>query len=364
MRTYSKVGEQNNLSKMKNKLFKLTFGLTLLALLVASQVRADDHDFLWIEDNNQVTFSYNDMHFIAKAGGQVPKFQFMIDNDFEGDFEYAVMFHSLTEYLDYNQDGIFQFNESGLWQQETPAGPVFSSTLSLSAVRFAFSGFNVEYIDGTEDLYAVHFNYTSETINAPNYSGFEITIVVHIYMDDQVIDGYELKGGQEMKFDIIMNNWPWQRDDTNLAMRFDIIPMNSAYTYRLNDTNGKPLNTDNNTTGYEYQVLNHGEAVKEQFSIGDEKYQAFFAYANQAQYLINNSYEYKTVNCSVSSLGDGSLQTYLSFEHFDDEITYDPSIGSLEDLSLDETGFGVVEIVTISAVSVLAMTFLLRKLKK
>ena len=349
---------------MKHRLLKLTFGIAFLALLVASQVSADDHDFLWIEDNNQVTFTYYDMHFVAKAGGQVPKFQFLTDSNFEGDFEYAVMFHSLTEYLDYNEDGIFQFNESGLWQEDAPPGPVFSSTLALSAVRFAFSGFDVEYVAGTDELYAIHFNYTSETINAPNYTDFEITIVVHIYMDDQVIDGYELKGSQEMKFDIIMNNWPWQREDTNLAMRFDIIPMNSAYTYRLNDTNGNPINTEENTTGYEYQVLNHGEGLKENFSIGDEQYQAFFAYANQAQYLINNSYEYKEVNCSVSSFGDGSVQTYLSFEHFTDELTYDPSIGTLEDPVIDETGFGVVEIVTIGTVSVLAITLLARKFKK
>lgn len=93
-------------------------------------------------------------------------------------------------------------------------------------------------------------------------------------------------------------------------------------------------------------------------------YQAFFAYANQAQYLINNSYEYKTINCSVSSLSDGSVQTYLSFEHFDDEVTYDPSVGTLEDPVIDEAGFGVIEIVTISSVSVLAITLLSRKIGK
>ncbi|GAH13807.1 unnamed protein product, partial [marine sediment metagenome] len=264
-----------------------------------------DQDFLWEENSNQVTFSYYDMHFIAKAGGQVPKFQFMTD----AGFEYNVMFHSLTEYLDYNEDGVFQFNETGLWKEDAPPGPVFSNTLPLSSVRFTFNGFEVDYEIGTEELTAVHFNYTSETINAPNYGDFEITIVVHLYLNDQDIDGYELIGGQEMKFDVIMNNWPWQREDSNLAMRFDIIPMNVAYNYRLNDTNGNLVNMDENTTGSEYKVLNHGEGVKEQFSIGDEQYEGFFAYANQAKYLINNSYEYKQVNCSVSSQGDGTVQT-------------------------------------------------------
>ena len=344
---------------MKHKTIKITIGLAFLALLVMTQVKADDQDFLWVENSNQVTFSYYDMHFIAKAGGSVPKFQFMTD----AGFEYNVMFHSLTEYLDDNEDGVYQFNETGLWKDGAPPGPVFSNTLPLSSVRFTFGGFDVEYVAMTEELAAIHFNYTSETINAPNYGDFEITIVVHLYLNDQVIDGYELIGGQEMKFDIIMNNWPWQREDTNLAMRFDIIPMNTAYAYRLNDTNGNPVNAAENTTGYEYKILNHGDGVKEQFTIGDEHYEGFFAYANQAKYLINNSYEYKQVNCSVSSLGDGSVQTYLSFDHFDDEVTYDPSVGTLED-PINETGFGTVEIITVSTVSILAITLVGRTIKK
>jgi len=348
---------------MKHKTLKLTIGLAILTLLVMTQVRADDQDFLWIEDNNQVTFSYYDMHFIAKAGGSVPKFQFMTD----AGFEYAIMFHSLVEYLDYNEDGVYQFDETGLWKEDAPPGPVFSNTLPLSSVRFEFSGFDVEYngiAETEQELLAVHFNYTSQTIMAPNYGDFEITIVVHLYVNDQVIDGYDVLGNQEMKFDLIMNNWPWQREDTNLAMRFDIIPMNVAYNYRLNDTNGNPVNMNDNTTGYEYKVLNHGDGVKEQFSIGDEQYEGFFAYANQAKYLINNSYEYKQVNCSVSSQGDGTVQTYLSFEHFDDEITYDPSVGTLEDPVIDEAGFGTIEIITIGTVSILAVTLIGRTIKK
>ena len=161
---------------MNKSTIKIIFGLTILALLVTSQVKADDQDFLWEENNNQITFSYHDLHFIAKAGGQVPKFQFITTAH---EFEYSIMFKSLIEYMDYNGDGVFQYNETGIWKEQAPGEPVFSNILSLSSVRWTFSGFDVEYIDITEEqkeVSAVHFSYISESVKAPNYSEFEIEI--------------------------------------------------------------------------------------------------------------------------------------------------------------------------------------------
>ncbi len=352
---------------MNKRILKLTIGSMFLMLLVLTQVNADDQDFFYEENSNQVTFKYYDLEFVAKAGGSVPKFQFLTESAFafESAFSFNIMFKSLTEYMDYNEDGVFQYDETGIWKDTTPPMPIYSNVFSLSSVRWNFSGFDVEYIDITEEqkeVSAVHFEYVSDSINDPHYTDFEMKIVVHMYLTDQSIDGYEIIGGAEMKFDVVMNNWPWQRNDTNLALRFDIIPTTNSY--RLNDTNGLVINKNQNTTGSEIKVQNNAQ-VKEQFIIGTEQYQAFFAYANQAKYNISNQYEYKTVNASYSTLGDGSVQTYLSFEHFDDEVIYDPSIGSLEGPLVEEnTGLGTLEIITISSVSVLAMVLVIRIVTK
>ncbi len=351
---------------MKHKLVKISTGIFFLILFVTIQVSADDQDFFYNENSNQVTFKYYDLEFISKAGGSVPKFQFLTDTGFEFSegFSFNIQFKSIIEYMDYNEDGAFQNDETGLWKDTSPSMPVYSNILALSAVQFEFSGFRVDYIDITEEqqeVAAVHFDYTSTSVHVPNYGDFEIKITVHMYLADQVIDGYEIMGGAEMKFDVTMNNWPWQREDSNLALRFDITP--TTNTHRINDTNGQLINNYENSTGSEYKVQNQ-EQVKQQFTLGDEHYQAFFAYATQAKYNISNTYQYRTVNASYSCVGDGTVQTYLSFEHFDDEVTYDPSIGTLEDPIVEESGFGVVEIVTISTVSVLVITLLSRKLKK
>lgn len=262
--------------------------------------------------------------------------------------------------MDYNEDGAFQNDETGLWKDTTPSGPIYSNVLALSAVQFDFSGFRVDYIDveGQTEVSAVHFDYTSASVNVPNYTDFEIKLTVHMYLANQTIDGYEIIGGAEMKFDVTMNNWPWQREDSNLALRFDITP--TTNTHRINDTNGLLINNYENSTGSEYKVQSQDQ-VKQQFTIGDEHYQAFFAYANQAKYNISNTYQYRTVNASYSSVGDGTVQTYLSFEHFDEEVIYDPSIGSSIGPTIETEETGTLELVTISAVTVAVVAIIVRR---
>ncbi|NPD88753.1 MAG: hypothetical protein HGN29_08505 [Asgard group archaeon] len=355
---------------MKTKIANWVLGLSLLTLLLVTQVNADDQDFFYEENSNQVTFKYYDLEFIAKAGGSVPKFQFLTESGFafETAFSFNIMFQSLTEYMDYNEDGVFQYDETGIWKDIPAPNPVFSNTLTLSGVKWTFSGFTVDYTDITEELKevdAVHFTYSSESVTVPNYSEFEMDIIVHMYLNNQTIEGYEIFGGAEMKFDIVMRNWSWQRNDTNLALRFDIMP--TTNTYRINDTNGHEIDCSQNTAGSELKIQNHAEDVKEQFMIGGEQYRAFFAYANQAKYNISNQYQYRTVNASYSTVGDGSIKTYISFEHFDEEVIYDPSIGSLEGPLIEDTdnsGLGTFEIVTISLVSVLAIVISLRIFKR
>ena len=338
-----------------------------LILLVLTQVSADDQDFFYEENSNQITFKYYDLEFISKAGGSVPKFQFLKEAGFEFSegFSFNVQFKSITEYMDYNEDGAFQYDETGLWKDITPSGPVYSNVLALSAVDFTFDGFRVDYEDVTEDqqeVTAVHFDYISESISVPNYTEFEITITVHMYLADQEIEGYEIMGGAEMKFDVTMRNWPWQRDDSMLALRFDIIP--TTNTHRINDTNGQVINTVLNSTGEEYKVQSQ-EQVKEQFTLGDEQYQAFFAYATQAKYNISNTYQYRTVNASYSSVGDGTVQTYLSFEHFDDEVVYDPSIGTTIGPEIDDTNAtGTIELVALSAGTVVIVALIVQRKRK
>lgn len=337
----------------KAKIFGLS--MMLLMLITLTQVSADAKVLNFEEQNKLVTLTYDSVTIKVNAGGMVPKFQYIEDNS---DFEFNVMFKSLTEYLDFNEDGVFQYNETSIWKDDpNPPMPPQPNTLALSSIRWVFSGFDVDYKEGTDEVSAVHFNFTSDLIMEPFFSGFEIEIRAHMYLDNTVIDGYQVLGKTELKFDVAMNNYPFQRNDTNLAFRFDISPL--KHTYQLNDTNGLACETKINTTSEELKVQNT-EAIKQMYKISGEGVEGHFAYAKQARYNISNQYQYRTVNASYASQGDGTLQTYLSFEQFEDEIVYDPSIGT------DDTVFktGSLDLVFIGTGALMIVGLVLLRRRK
>ncbi|MCG3259630.1 MAG: hypothetical protein H7644_07785 [Candidatus Heimdallarchaeota archaeon] len=312
---------------MKNKVKIIGLSMMVLMMLTLTQASAGNQVLGYQEQNKLVTLTYDTITIKVNAGGMVPKFQYTEENS---GFDFNIMMRSVIEYLDFNEDGAFQYNETGIWMDDpNPPEPAHSNVLALSSIRWTFGGFDVDYVEGTEEVSAVHFNFTSEMVMDPFYSDFEMEIVAHMYLVDTTTFGYIVIGKSELKFDIVMRNWNWQRNDTNLALRFDIAPIKN--TYQLSDTNDVACDLGANSSGFENKVENT-DSIKQQYKIAGEGVEGWFAYANQAQYRVASTYEYGSVNASHSALGDGTLQTYLSFEHFDDEVVYDPSISVGEDI--------------------------------
>ncbi len=334
------------------------FGLSLLVLmlLTLTQVSAGNKVLGYQEQNKLVTVTYDTITIEVNAGGMVPKFQY---SEADSGYEFNVQLKSLIEYLDFNEDGAFQFNETGIWMldPDPPLG-VHSNVLALSSLRWVFSGFDVEYNEGTDEISAIHFGFISDMVMDPFFSDLEMEINAHMYLDDNTTEGYTVVGKTELKFDIIIRNWEWQRNDTNLALRFDIAPIKN--TYQLNDTNGNACDTTTNSTGFETKVMNT-EEIKQMYQISGDGVDGYFAYANQARYKIASNYEYGTVNATHSSTGDGTLQTYLSFEHFDEEVIYDPSVG-VDESTLDESGSIDLVFISVGALMVIGFAFYRKKL--
>ncbi len=331
------------------------FGLSMLVLmfLTLTQVSAGDQSFAYQEQNKLVTLTYDTVTIKVNAGGMVPKFQY-IESD--SGFDYNVQLKSLSEYLDFNEDGAFQYNETAIWSEDPmPPMPLDPNVLALSSIRWVFSGFEVDYTEGTDEVSAVHFSFVSDMIMVPFFADLEMEINAHMYLNDNTTEGYTVIGKTELKFDIVIRNWEWQRNDTNLALRFDIHPLKN--TYRLNDTNGNACDTTSNSTGFETKVQNKLE-VKQKYLISGEGVEGHFAYANQAKYKVASAYEYGTVNASHSSLGDGTLQTYLSFDHFDEELIYDPSVGADE---IAESGSIDLVFISVGALMVLGLVLYRKK---
>ena len=329
---------------MKTK--QVLIGLSFVILLFASmQIQAAPEQGITYEYKNGIAkIETANVTVSVNTYGNIPTFHYKLASG----YSVNVMFKQLHEYQDLNEDGAFQFNES------LTGNP----PLSLSSIQWIFSGFDVE--ETGDVTTAAHFNFTSDSIIGAAYNDLEITIAMHLYLEDQVIDGYELIGGAEFKFDIYIDGWPWQEDDSLLALRFDITPEEGS---QIKNQNNQVIDTSTTTTNNEQQLAAEVNQIKQRLTIENDENGLFFGYANQSR--IRNTYEsqyrYGSVNASCSSTGDGILQVFLSFEHAD-SIIYDPSLGT-DDSGVAETASSWIAavILPILAVAIVRISYYFKR---
>ena len=276
----------------------------------------------WDATSGTATISVGD--FTVQVAGRGEVLHILFWNESDPEVKYTVNFVSLIEFEDLNQDGAFQPNETKGGSQ---------TALPLAKVDWTFEGFQND-TNGQGETTAVHFNFTSAEINDPTYAEVELQIRCHLYLADQELDlhgaTYPLLGSTELKFDIMVANWPWTDPDNLLALRFLIKPV--CDTPKRHCT----------PVAEEFQArnkLNVSEAMtqtqrfrgtaepKQQFSFEVEnQIAAYFAFANQVKVKNKNAEAFETVECSYMTDG-ANVQIYLTFPHFEESMEYDPSVG-------------------------------------
>ena len=285
----------------------------------------------WDMTSGTATISVGDFTVQVVGRGEVLHIQFWNESDPE--VKYTVNIASLIEFEDLNQDGVFQPNETKGGSQ---------TVLPLAKVDWTFEGFQNDTNEQGETV-AVHFSFTSAGITDPTYAEVDLQIRCHLYLADQELDldgaTYPLFGSTELKFDIMVANWPWTDPDNLLALRFQIRPVCDAQ-----NRNCAPV-------AKEFQArnkLNVNEAMnqaqrfrgtvepKQQFSFEVEnRVAAYFAFANQVKVKNANLESFETVECSYMTDGT-NVQVYLTFPHFE-SMEYDPSVGIVGSSSVPET---------------------------
>ncbi|MBY9002116.1 MAG: hypothetical protein KGD64_14445, partial [Candidatus Heimdallarchaeota archaeon] len=287
--------------------------------------------------NGIATITTANITVSVNAPGNVPTLHFQTASD----LNYNVMFKQLLEYEDLNEDGAFQYNET------IEGVPM----VALSSIQWLFSGFVTDEVDGV--IQAIHFNFTSDEVVGMISPDLEVNLAMHLYLADQVIDGYELLGGAEFKFDLYISGWDWARADTLLVLRFDITP---GEGYEIKNQHNQTVDTTINTTNEEEKVTPVANEIKQRFVIENDENGAFFGYANQSRIMNEAQESYGCVNASISTTGDGSMQLFLSFEQFD-ELYYDPSLGTDDSGDdSDSVSASLVALITLPIVAVAVLT--------
>lgn len=268
------------------------------------------------KQHGKATITTDEMTVTIEGRGNVPKFSFYANIDNETRFH--VHFIKIVEFNDTNGDGMYNESEH---QANTPV-------LGLASVSWVLS-------DAVEDGNLISFNFTSDEIaygEGPTpYANLEIVLAVH----------FDTSNGAAFKFDILMENWPFEDTNNMLALRFDI-------TWCAED-NGS-ISIDKEDDGA-YLVQN-GEDI------------AYFAYEDTAQVVnstdvdVNIAYDDKMGNSEF----EHGIKAFLSYPNFNgSQLIHDPTLGVIVDTSSGTAGTSVGDTMvlpfpTISKAGFLAIT--------
>ena len=307
--------------KMNKKITLIGLGFIALMMLTIGSQAAPQEGIEYEWKNGIATVETTNVTISVNTFGNLPGFHYKLASG----LNYTVIFKQLAEFEDLNDDGVFQSNE-------TLTGMPY---LALTSVSWIFSGFDVDETNGI--VTAVHFNLTADEIIGVAYDELDITIAMHLYMEDQVINGYELVGGTELKFDLYISGWPWDADTNFLALRFDIILSEGM---QVKNQFNQQIDTSVDNSGSEKELEHKAGELKQELTFQNEEKTAFFGYAKEAQIKNQTAsqYEYGSVKASYCATGDNVLRIYLSFEHFD-YLIYDPSLGTYDSGEEDSVPF-------------------------
>jgi hypothetical protein len=256
----------------------------------------------------------NDREFIAgnftlkTPSGQVP-FYFYWDNN-DADSTYRVQFSSLFEATDTNGDNTFDNTDTRI------AG----SVMSLSSLDWTFSDV-VNETNANNEVTTIHFNITGSEKNTQTDS-FYIQFRNHIDVASEK---------NELKFDIVINNYEWNDDSAILVLGYKIQSTHPNY-------NGE-TNQNGNTVRF-------GDGYFESNSTAND----------------DNS----TITSGLSTgseTGENNPFIYVSYEHFDGEMIHDPTIGvqaASVNPDSENNAVGSIDLFLIGALAVIAPVALRR----
>lgn len=139
-----------------------------------------------------------------------PQYRFWLPGENETAV-YIVKFVKIIEFLDSDNDNQFDFrSERILAKAELDAHDQWNITAMV-----------LEGSSNSTELRVIMQGYVAVITTAEGMMANEkanVTFINHIYDKDVEVEGYVVKGGAELKIDVIISNWPWHSNDSKLAL--------------------------------------------------------------------------------------------------------------------------------------------------
>ena len=225
-------------------------------------------------------------------------------------------------------------------------------------------------------------NTTNEIIGTQTSSvldnGATITFVYHVYLEDVVveeeIDGtivsYTVKGLEEIKFDIIVNNWNFTPGAQGLVFAIKVHELQYRHRVRVGERVNQPETGDLIDETHVFDPVRNQTHEENGIAFLDDRdrLQAYFAWANQADVFFENGTYVDTVPVVATSssygmdpqfgvghvFGKEFINLNLIYPNYGDglKLIHDPIIG-MPDTS--GVSFGLIAMIAIPTLAAAAL---------
>jgi len=290
------------------------------------------------------------------AMGEVVHFQFWNTSDPE--IVYNVKFVSMVEFIDKNGDGTYQSNET-----------IGESMFTFPSLTWEFSGFqNITDVNG--ETIGVKFSFNSSKVRDPRQQNLEIDIVCYMFFEETEVNGIPVNGLTELKFTIVIKNWSWTKEDSMLALRWDISWSNLTEEKHVKPcVAGRDVDISKDMT--EEKPIGTKEG-KKALEIRCDKQLGYFDYT--ATIITDGREEEATASYMACK---NCIRVFLCYPHFSTELVHDPIIGLTtteetttgeetvgEGVSLPETIAGIPTMYLVGAIFLAMVVTVVATIKK
>ncbi len=323
-------------------------GLFTIGLLVISTptARAVETPNGTVDNNgNRITFTTGSLTAVFE--GMVPKVTFY-DHSSMIKSEQRVNFRALIEFTDTDHNGIYESNES-------------VARVVLDEARWTNTGFYS--LPGGS---GVGINFTqADPITLSDSHGTlaagSVTLIVKAYNTTRTltVDGKAVTiGTAELKFDVVIKNWPFQNATNMLALQVNMHSSTEHFDNQGQDVDTShdegPQTTEHQihqTSDVEQEIKFSSGLISTSSTIGD------FRFVNRATVTYNGQSQSVPVTASFKSEteNDGGdketfMKLYLAYPNYQGTLVHDPSVGlssSLPTLYLIAGGAAVAGLVAV-----------------
>ncbi len=317
--------EKRKVSRMKRTMATALgiFVIGIMTLLVPMAHANQGPTAIEDSQGNRIIFTAGSL--TAEFEGMVPKVKFYDHAQTMIRVEQQVNFRSLIEFNDADGDKVFQSNEK-----------VFQVT--LDEARWTHT---ILSLPGNSGINVTFTLADPASVGLP--AGSTVILMVKAYNTTQTvtIDGKSVAiATAEIKFDVIVKNWPFQSTSNMLALQVNMHSSTEHLDFdEQGGTHGVDASHDEGTQTSEHQFHETSNVEQEtRFSSGPittSSTVGFFRFVNKATvtpttgspYSVNVTASYKSEAENDGGDRETFMKLYLAYPSFTGTLMHDPSIG-------------------------------------